>query len=173
MIDAERDVARLALHVIKGEGLWFASGRAVDSQVHVSVRDDDHLQFKTKSRVIHRDSSPQWQLTCVIDLAQQDPLRAAITIEVRHRRPPLRTGKAKRICAYYATLRDLLKQAPAAPEGPVRPQQSIARANARLGRTAVYVGVGHSWDRRAVLILCACVMAVHCIALHNRAARGI
>lgn len=97
---------------LQGEGFWSATGRGVDSRVHVSVHSGGQLVFKTKSKRAARTSSPEWRLVCAIDLAQKDPLAADIGIEVR-RAHVLSVRSQKRVCAYYASLRDLLRQAPA------------------------------------------------------------
>lgn len=111
-VQRDHDVARLAVHVIKGDSLWGSvGGRPADTQAHVTIfQRDGVVSFKTTSRVARGEVVPDWQLVSVIDIADEDPLDCCISLQVK-RLPPFNLGFRRTLCAYYAPLRSLLSQA--------------------------------------------------------------
>lgn len=106
-------MARLAVHVIKGDSLFSGSagGRPADTQAHVTVfQRDGVVSFKTTSRIARGEMVPDWSLVSVIDIADEDPLDCCISLQVK-RLPPFNLGFRRTLCAYYAPLRSLLSLA--------------------------------------------------------------
>jgi hypothetical protein len=109
-VTREHEVARLAVHVIKGDRLW-PGGRQADTQAHVTVfQRDGSVAFKTRSRSARAEEAPEWSLISVIDLLDEEPLDCCISLQVKML-PPFSLGFRKTICAYYAPLRSLLNSA--------------------------------------------------------------
>lgn len=107
----QREITRLALHVIRGENLWTTAGHVADTQVIVSLlKDDATVAFKTSSKVVRAESSPEWQLTSVVDLPHPKPLRCTVQIEVV-KVPPLKIGFRRSMCSFSSDLPSLLDQA--------------------------------------------------------------
>ena len=101
-------ITRLALHVIRGEGLSEASS-APDTQLCITVRTAHGRKvFQTRSHVVHGDAAPAWDLSCVVDLAQAAPLDATVFIEVC-KQLALRVGKPRVLCSYFGCVDDLLR----------------------------------------------------------------
>ena len=106
-----REITRLALHVIRGENLWTTAGHVADTQVAISlIKPDGSIAFKTVSRVVRAESSPEWQLSSVMDLPYPQPLNCTVHIEVV-KIPPLKIGFRRSMCVYSSDLPNLLDQA--------------------------------------------------------------
>eukprot|EP00892_Ulva_mutabilis_P004410 jgi/Ulvmu1/2340/UM013_0188.1 len=107
----EREITRLALHVIRGENLWTTAGYVADTQVVISIiKSDGSVVFKTTSRVVRAESSPEWQLSSVMDLPYAQPLDSTIHIEVV-KVPQLKIGFRRSMCVYSSDISNLLDQA--------------------------------------------------------------
>lgn len=108
-MQAGAHITRLALHVIRGEGLSEASSHAPDTQLFITVRTAYGRKiFQTRSHVVHSDAAPAWDLSCVVDLAQDAPMDSTVFIEVR-KQLTLRVGKPRLLCSYFGCIDDLLR----------------------------------------------------------------
>jgi hypothetical protein len=106
-------VTRLALHVIKGTDLLEPRGQLTraqvpDTQLCVTVRNAyGRKTFQTRSRMVHKESAPEWGLSCVMDLVHDQPMEAKVHIEVR-RPSALPMGAPKVLCAYSGSIHEVL-----------------------------------------------------------------
>lgn len=79
------------------------------------IKEDATVAFKTSSRVVRAESSPEWQLSSVMDLPHPQPLTCTVQIEVV-KVPPLKIGFRRSMCVFSSNLSNLLDQAKLIPK---------------------------------------------------------